>query len=368
MLSQDFITAHLKKKTIVSRLLYPLSFFIQIYTILRRSFYDFFPSMSYKSKFKIISVGNITAGGSGKTPFTLFLAKELIEKGHKIAIVLRGYKGNLENTNKLFSPPHIKLFQNNIPEESNLDWKKAGDEASLYASNLPNTPICVGKNRIKSIKLLEENFPDIDFIIMDDAFQHLKVVQDVKIVIFLAQNPVGNGFCLPAGMLREPISSLKYADYFVINGDFSTLNSPNLKKEMDRVFFQKLEKYNKQILFGGSTISDIKDFEGIRQDIKSLKNKKILLLSGIGSPQSFENTILNAGITFQNHLSLTDHFNYSSDFFDLHKNYLSNYDIILTTEKDYNKLRYINCCLPIYVVYIRFSLCDQSVKFIQLQF
>lgn len=335
MNSQNFINKHLKQKSPLSISLLPLSLIYGLIVNFRRDIYKFFPSLSYKSNIKIISIGNITAGGSGKTPFTLFLAGFLKEQGKKVAIVLRGYKSAYENKNALISD-YEKVYES---------VSQAGDEAALYAVNLPGTPVCVGKNRVISIKILEEKFPDLDYIIMDDAFQHLKVKQDIKFCIFNALNPVGNGFCLPAGILRESLKSLKFADYFIING-----TNPSEK------FLFKLKKFHKPILFGDYTISAIKDFKQNIVSLEQLKNTKNLLLSGIGFPQSFERTILKAGLSFSEHLSLADHFEYTEDYLSILKKKIIDYDYILTTEKDYSKLKHLKTDLPILVVYIKFGM------------
>ena len=330
MVDQNFITAHLKRKSALSILLYPLSLFFHFFACFRRFLYEIFPTLPYRSKIKIISVGNITSGGSGKTPFTLFLANKMIKKGYKIAIVLRGYKSALKSGTTLLNDSIV-----------------IGDEASIYATSLTNVPICVGKNRVKSIILLETKFPDLDFIIMDDAFQHIKVFQDKKICVFNTLNPIGNGFCLPAGILREPFKNLKYADYFVLNGD---------KNDLPKGFFKKLESFDKPILEGGSILSEIKDFSGTKYDIQTLQNKRILLLSGIGLPKSFENTVTKAGLFFEKHLALTDHFEYTQSFFDQNKSIFSQYDYVLTTEKDYGKIKLLIHETNILVVFIRFEL------------
>ncbi|MBC8384473.1 MAG: tetraacyldisaccharide 4'-kinase, partial [Candidatus Cloacimonetes bacterium] len=148
---QNFIEKHLYHRSLISYLLYPISLKYGFFQWLRRKVYEHFPSLSYQSKIKIISVGNIVSGGSGKTPFTIFLAKHLSEKGYNIAVSHRGYKGKFENRNKLISDENVVL-----------DFaKEAGDEAFLLAQKLEHIPVIVGKNRQLSIKILEKEAPDI---------------------------------------------------------------------------------------------------------------------------------------------------------------------------------------------------------------
>ena len=148
------------------------------------------------------------SGGTGKTPFTIFLAKYLQQKGFKIAVSHRGYKGDFENTNILISDAH-KVFE---------EAKNAGDESYLLALKLNGIPVIVGSNRQISIRILEKRYPELDYIILDDSFQKHSIKKDFEFVIFKSTIGIGNGFVLPAGFLRESLKALKFADYFVING------------------------------------------------------------------------------------------------------------------------------------------------------
>jgi len=344
-MNKVYLVEKLNKKSFLSFILYPFSLFFAFIVCCRRLVYTIIPSFSYKSKAKIISIGNITSGGSGKTPYVLYLAKQLSKK-HKIAIVLRGYKGNLERENVIVTTEFIK---------------DAGDEATLYVQKLPNIPVCVGKNRVKSIKLLEKKIPDLEIILLDDAFQNLNVHQDTRICVFNANNPISNGLCLPAGLLREPLKNLKYADTFVIIGE-------------NYNFQKKLEKFNKPITVGYYIISKIviatpfvdnnkennQHFENVEEkkiSINTLMNKKIILLSGIGNPKSFEHTINKAGLTFLKHIKLPDHFCYTQKFLDSLNNIpKKKYDFIITTEKDYTKIKKLKTTFPLLVVHIEFQL------------
>ena len=332
LLSQIFVSRHFYRKSVLSVALYPFSLIYLFFIVLRRYIYTIIPKIAFKSKIKIISIGNLTTGGTGKTPFTICLARNLIKQGKKIAIVLRGYKSNYEKDN-------IILYSDNNSEYH-------GDESSLYLRQLPDIPIGIGKNRVQSIKLLEEAHPDLDYIIMDDGFQHLRVYQDVKICLFNSVSPIGNGFCLPAGILREPLHCVKYSDMILISG-----NTKNIPES----FLTELSKFDKDIFYGDYEISFIKDLSG---NIFSgnFHNKQVMLLSGIGTPSSFENTISKAKIEYHNHMALPDHFNYTQAFIDSNFESLSKYDYILTTEKDYTKLSQLKINLPILVVYVEYKI------------
>ncbi len=328
---QSIVRKHLINRTYVSYLLYPLSFIYTVFVVFKRQIYRILPFLSYKSKIKIITVGNITTGGTGKTPVTIYIAKCLQNRGLKVAIVLRGYRGKFENRNILISD------FNSVFNYAN----SAGDEAYLYTQKLPDTPVCVGKKRIKSIKILEKKFPELDYIIMDDAYQNFKIKPDISVCVLNSLNLFGNGFCLPAGILREPFSSINYADILILNG----LNMPAISKKL----------YNKKYYIGNYEISKCLNKEKI-MEISTLQSSKNILMSGIGLPQSFEQTVNKAGIPYINHIILNDHFNYNEDFIKLLTKKVKEEDIdfIIITEKDYSKLA--NSDLPFVVIKVDFKI------------
>ncbi len=324
---QNFIENHLYKRSLLSYLLWPISFKYSLILKLRR----LLTKKEYKSKFKIISVGNIVSGGSGKTPFTIFLANHLKDQGFKVAVSHRGYKGKFEHENKLISN-----------QEEVFDFAQdAGDEAYLLASKLKGIPVIVGKNRKVSIKILEQKFVDLDYIILDDSFQHLKVFHDLDFVVFNSIGGIGNGFVLPAGILREPLSALKYADYIVFNG----------KGEIPG----RLLKYNKPILRCVYVVKRFYDKDG--NDVKISGRKS--LLSAIGLPRSFEKTIKEAGLSYEKHYRFPDHYDFKDKAIlqkietELKKEKI---DYLLITEKDFAKLRFIEHNLPLVVVEVEFKL------------
>ena len=335
MISQEFINKHLYNKTVVSFLLLPLSWVYSLIQIFHRTHYKIFKPQRQSDRIKVISIGNITAGGSGKTPFTIFLAKLLKRNNVKTAVCLRGYKGEFENCNRIISS-YDRIYE--IAD-------KTGDEAQLLAAKLPGVPIAVGRNRTLSVNLLINEFKDLEVIILDDAFQHLKVHQDIRIVLFNKKAGLGNGFVIPAGILREPLSALRDADFFVCNG--GTLNKLPGKKT---------------VFEGKYLVSGVYSLDQENVDIDSLKGKNIGLLSGLGFPESFEKTISDAGLEFLHHFRYPDHYDYSSDTMKtVHKDMQKkNIEIILTTEKDYTKLSQLKSSIdfPVYIVAIKYHIND----------
>jgi tetraacyldisaccharide 4'-kinase len=317
MVSQEFIAKHLYKRSILSYLLLPPSLLFLVIQFFRRLIYKCCPVLSFRSSCSIISVGNIISGGSGKTPFTIFLTRHLSDKGKKVAVSHRGYKGNYEKNNKLISD------RKEILPSAEL----AGDEAFLLAEKLPGIPIIAGKNRKRSINLLLKKFPDLDYIILDDSFQHLKVRHDFDFITINGKSGLGNGFVLPAGILREPASVLAQADYIVYNG----------RNELPRT----LTKFADKVIKGEYRVKGFYTPGGADVDIEYFSDKKIGLLSGIGNPGSFEYTIESEKLEFAFHFKFPDHFHYKmSDIKYLQESVTDkNIDLLITTEKDYVKIK-----------------------------
>ncbi|BDU50656.1 tetraacyldisaccharide 4'-kinase [Haliovirga abyssi] len=270
---------------------------------------------------KIICIGNITVGGTGKTPTVQYLVKKM-KKNHKIAIVLRGYKGKrkvdpliISNREKIIA----KLYE-------------SGEEAYFHAKTMKNIPVIVGKNRYEACKLAVDKF-EVDTIILDDGFQHLKLKRDENIILIDATNPFGNGYMLPYGILREPLEGLERADKFIITkSNLVDENKINLIKK-------ELEKYNKDILLAKHSAKYIYDLKLEKRKLDFIKGKSILLVSGLGNPKSFENTVMEFDPKKIKRVDYPDHYSYNIE--DIKgiteiKN-KENFDIILTTEKDFIK-------------------------------
>ncbi len=146
---------------------------------------------------KVISIGNITVGGTGKTPMTIYVATEIKRAGFNVVIVSRGYKGRAEKHGGIVSDGR-RIY---------MDADQAGDEPYMIACRLNDIPVVVGKDRFAAGMLAIDKFqPDV--IVLDDAFQHLKLKRDLDLVLLDHRRPFGNTHLLPRGVLREPVSSL----------------------------------------------------------------------------------------------------------------------------------------------------------------
>lgn len=321
----------------VKVLLMPLALLFSLVVRLRRLALSKGIIRQYKAKTRVISVGNLTVGGTGKTPFTIFLAKYLQKKGYSVVVSHRGYLGKYEHTIKLISDRNSLLSS----------ARDAGDEPMLLARNLPGIPVIVGKNRAKAIEYLENSFsPDI--IILDDSFQHLSVYHDFDFVLFNAQDPLGNGFVLPAGILREPLSALEFADCIVFNNCDENYEPPS-----------QIKKYGKPIVKSTYILKEFVSYlDGITRSPSFFHDKKVALISGIGNPCSFEYSIRNRGINFTKHYKFPDHYNFlfSTDIQPIiDESQKMGIEVLITTEKDFVKMGEIPPIdIPMY--YARLSL------------
>jgi len=277
------------------------------------------------SNCKVISIGNISVGGTGKTPIAKFLADYLNKNGLKVVILSRGYgrksKGTVvvSNENKILA---------------NID--DSGDEPLLLAKRLPHIPVVVEADRYKGATFIKKYFtPDI--ILLDDAYQHRRIFRDLNIAIIDASRGFGNGYLLPSGFLREPIKSLKRADLIW----YSRIDQA---KE-----FEQLQKIVHKFISVPEIISQHAPVKLIQMNTKKqfnlslLENKNVLLVSGIAHHSSFEHTIVKLGARVISHKKFSDHHQFSSsDTKDIITEFQSkNIEIIVTTEKDYYRLAHL---------------------------
>ena len=268
----------------------------------------------------VISVGNITVGGTGKTPLVITLAKGLLEKGIPLAILSRGYRGKA-SSEPVVSDGKKKLLS---PEES-------GDEPFLMAQRLPEVPILVGKDRFRTGHMAFERF-GVQGILLDDGFQYLRLHRDLDIVLVDSSLGFGDHHLLPRGILREPLSHLRRAHLFL------------LTKVEDVEACRPLEKRLREIHPSSPIFHSHYEPVGLIgprgewEDPPALKGKKVIALSGIGNPAYFSTLLKKMGAEVIREIIYPDHHTYTTqDLTFLEKN-MSGIDRIVATEKDMVKL------------------------------
>ncbi len=318
-------------------LLFILSIFYEGLVKFRSKSYDRGIIKSKKLPCKVISIGNITVGGTGKTPMTIYVAELVQRLGYVVAVISRGYKGELEKTGGIVSNGKAVLMG---PE-------KAGDEPFMLAGRLKNIPVIVGKDRFEAGMQAVKKF-DPDVIVLDDAFQHLKLKRDINLVLLDAKRPFGNSYLLPRGILREPLSSLSRSDAFIRTRS-NCASEIEVEKNLAEMkgFIQGKPIFNTShvpyvyIVEKGKHVP----FESISKnivlsDFNFLKDRKVFAFSGIARNNDFRRTIEGFKCVVAGFLEFSDHYSYSDD--DLGKILRlakeANVEFLITTEKDHARI------------------------------
>ena len=312
---------------------YPLSLLYQIALFIRKSLYKIHFLETKSLPCKIISVGNITAGGSGKTPTVEYIPRLLQSKGKKVGIISRGYRRNSKNT-------LIVTDGKTKPKR----WVTFGDEPYLLAQKLDNVPIIVGKSRYEAGAKMIENFnPDI--IIIDDGFQHISLSRDLDIVLVNSKDTQDTHKLIPAGLLREPISNLSRANLVV-------LTKTNIHKPTDYLINIikniKCPTINNKIELDDILLNN----NGKSYDLEIINSKNVYIFSALGDHEGFEKTMKNTKAIIVGHDKYPDHYIYTSDDLKkIEKNARKNgAHFIITTEKDLVKIKNYNGKMDIYAV------------------
>jgi len=300
-----------------------LAYLYHLVTRLRNKLYDKQILKSKKIKgVEIFCVGNITVGGTGKTPTVQFLVKKFLEEGRKVAIVSRGYRGKRKNDPMIVGDG----------EHIFASTEESGDEPILHAINT-KVPVIVGKDRYSACKMAQENF-DLDTIILDDGFQHRKLARDYNIVLIDATNPFGGGRLLPLGTLREDLRGLRRAHEFIIT-KADLVDEREIKK-----IKKYLSKYKKNISVAKYGVVSLKDLKGNRKPLFWINKKKVLLFSGLANPLNFEKTVISLMPSATDRVDFLDHHDFKEKDFKKILKRANNMgaDYIITTEKDIVKL------------------------------
>jgi tetraacyldisaccharide 4'-kinase len=269
-----------------------------------------------------ISVGNLTVGGNGKTPFTLFLAKALRERGYRIGIVSRGYGRRSESRPATLVADGGRIL---------LDARDVGDEPAMMTHAFDG-PIAVARRRIDGIRLLNDRAP-LDAIILDDAFQHRRLRRDLDLVVVAARHGFGNGWILPAGPLRESLRALRRADAVILISD---------EEQNDAVFShaQRAALDSSPPLHARVRPSMlIHSSGGIWSECPlDLAGRKVIAVSGLASPAGFAAMIATLGAHMTKAFEFPDHHAYTAQDWNAIQSAAHDADCVVTTEKDLVKL------------------------------
>ena len=328
--------------------IFPFWLFLYFFSLLYGLVIIFKRKKGYKNKYPeafILSIGNITIGGTGKTETACYISKAF-KKKKETAIVLRGYKGKNGKDAQIVS--------------KNSDIKTVGDEALLLTNRTHGTVI-VSKNKRNGVELAIKNRKN--FIILDDAFQHWYIKRNLNLVLIDYTNPFGNHHLIPAGILREPLKALKYADAILIakydkkarNRSLDDLRNIIRKYNPDCHIFISEYQLNK-ISYKNTSIS-----------LNKIKRKKLIVLAAIGNPDYFISQIKEYLNPFKLKVMLfSDHHTYTQKDISLIKEKLKNgYDYVITTEKDFIKLKKFNFFPLVFQIKLKIDQENKFLKYIQ---
>lgn len=299
-------------------LLIPISLMFLLISTLRRWAYKYKLFYYHEMPVPVIIVGNINVGGSGKTPFVIWLCHQLKKLGLKPAIIARGYGGHW-----------VKNSKNSFCVTAVSDPANVGDEPVLMAQKT-GCPVWIGRNRVKTAQQLLANHLDCDILISDDGLQHYALWRDLELVLIDGQREFGNGFCLPAGALREPISRLKSVDAII-------LNTTNQTSEKMNQFANYLDSVSESKTIFSMRLGKMKFYNlanhqnKINYKIKDIKNYQFQAFAGIGNPDRFFTQLKHLGLSLNQKYEYDDHYQYRlEDILNLQKEGKP----LITTEKD----------------------------------
>lgn len=292
---------------------------------------------------QVISVGNLTVGGTGKTPVVEVFARNLQQQGRKVAILSRGYKSKEASfrekmiqritTGKIETPPRVVSDGKRLL----LDSWSAGDEPYMLATNLPEVVVVVDKDRVKAGKYAIKEL-GCDTLILDDGFQYLKLGHRLDIALVDSTNPYGGGHLLPRGLLREPMRNIKRAGFIFIT-KCTNGGNPELKEQLRKLNpvaeiseCRHAAKYLKDV-FGDKTYP-----------LEKLKGMKIAAVSAIAVPESFEKALEEFGAEIVYTRRFADHHRFSQQEIinTINWSMKRGAEAILTTEKDAVRFPYVD--------------------------
>ncbi len=301
----------------------------------------------------VVSIGNLTAGGTGKTPATFMLAKWALDEGYRVAILSRGYGGRHKG----------RVLEVSDGNDMKATPAEAGDEPCLLARRLKGIPVVVAKKRYFAGLYAHERF-GTNFFVLDDGFQHLDLHRGLDLVLMDASSPFGNGHLLPWGPLREPIAGLERADAFLITRSGHDGSAEALMDELKREWPDKpvfrSDHVPEKIVFPADEAVHNEDF---------LKGKRVVAFAGIARPEGLMKMLTDLGADVVSFKEFKDHHPFQrgeiqalmNERKSLHADYL------LTTEKDWVRMEGIVPASPgLAYLTIRMYVWDEKEAFFKM--
>ena len=355
---------HGRGAEVMSSFLFGLSFIFSALVQLRWYLYEKRILRNKPLGCLVVVVGNLTVGGTGKTPVVEKFARTLHERGRKVAILSRGYKSKKEPFVKKMwrklthgeeAPPRIVSDGKNVL----LDSDVAGDEPYMLAKNLPGVVVLTDKNRVKAGSFAIRKF-GCDTLILDDGFQYLRLKGRLNLLLVDKTNPFGNQHLLPRGILREPIKHLSRASYIF-------LTKSDGKRDDALLEIIREHNPNAEIIECAHQPQYLQEVEtGERLPLSALKGARVASFSGIASPESFEDMLRGYGAEIRYNQRFLDHHRFTR--YEIHHLYkkagASDLDMIVTTEKDAVRLfDDIKAPIPIYFLRLEIDILSGEEDF-----
>ena len=319
------------------KILFPFALLYYCITRLRNYFYNkgWFDSKTYD--FPIIGIGNLSVGGTGKSPMTEYIIR-LLKNNSTLATLSRGYGRKTTG--------FLNVDKNDSAE-------RVGDEPLQFARKFPHVKVAVDENRRRGIELLADNNPKPEVILLDDVFQHRKVKPGLMILLTAYEDLFYKDYLLPSGNLREPRKGANRADCVVV-----TKCAKNITKKEQSDIREKINKYTSAPVYFSFIDYSRQVFGSQEILLEDLKSKKLTVVTGIANPKPFL-SYLNENDLAYNHLQFKDHHNFTQDEI----NRLNDCSYILTTEKDYVRLRKEITKAQIFYLPIQFTFIENGETF-----
>ena len=290
----------------------------------------------------VVSVGNLTVGGTGKTPAVELVVRTLLELGQRPAVLSRGYGRRGHGVRVVADSSSIRL-----------DADEGGDEPVLLARRLPGVPVVVGANRYEAGRDAVARF-GVSAIVLDDGFQHRTLAKDLEIVMARARAPWGNGRLLPGGPLREPLTALARAHLIVVTGARAADDVAEVSTAA------RVHAAAVPVLAARHVPSECWDAASRRPlGPEALRGLKLFGFAGIGAPESFQETLADAGAVEVGFARFADHHRYTADEFAMleRRAHAASAVGLVTTEKDWMRVRTLpSPAMPLYVLSVRLAL------------
>lgn len=318
----------------------PISWIWGLIYYTRRVCYDYGILRQRSFQVPIISVGNLTFGGTGKTPFTLWLSEYLHTKNKRVMVLMRGYKGRLENSSGMI----------HSGKKINPDPTDYGDEALLFARRLVDATVVVGKKRSENLSFY---FPKVepDVVLLEDGHQHIKIKRKLNIVLFDALMPLSRYKVAPLGYMREGFHALKDADLVVIGR--ADLARSEKVKELKDLLIPYLPRGIQFAEVGFRPNGFYNSAYDLAYTLDQIRNRKVICVAGIANPQSFFKLLEDLGAEILVTESFPDHHFFKPDEINSLLAYAKSEDaLIVTTEKD--------------IVRIKKIVSDESIVFLEV--